>query len=292
MASANTFPELLNPSDIIAPFESSGRQVKPDIAGFVSDFDSAFIGQLQAVGVRPKRSDELTDDDRKWVLVWGWSRHLAALTLNKDRRKAAKDKRKPPFLLKVTLAKAKTDEQAFGLTVLENLRRSELSPLEVAYNMQRCMTDFGYNSARTAKRFGVSPAVASRTLKLLKLTPKLRQRLADPDDPLQARGAQATVGAPDIVVKRAEKGELVTLQDVDSAIAESGGVMAPRDPTRPGRKKGAVYRSTKQVRVLVELLKGASNRRTQGVGELLDTWMQSKLADRAAVKRMNALLEG
>ena len=61
------------------------------------------------------------------------------------------------------------DEKALEITLVENLQREDLNPVEQAHAFQRLMDDFGLTQEEVAERTGKDRATVANTLRLLKL---------------------------------------------------------------------------------------------------------------------------
>lgn len=67
------------------------------------------------------------------------------------------------------MVKEMDDQQSLEISLLENLQREDLNPLETARGYQQLLDEFGYNHKRLAKRVGISREAVSNALRLLKL---------------------------------------------------------------------------------------------------------------------------
>ncbi len=68
--------------------------------------------------------------------------------------------------------------QAFELTLVENLQRADLNPIEEAEAYQRLQTEFGYTQEQLSARVGKERATVANSLRLLKLPTSVRARVA------------------------------------------------------------------------------------------------------------------
>lgn len=71
-----------------------------------------------------------------------------------------------------------TDEQALQASIVENINRSDLNPIEEAQAYQRLIDEFDYLHDEIAASVGKSRAVITNSLRLLKLDPRVQQLLA------------------------------------------------------------------------------------------------------------------
>lgn len=68
--------------------------------------------------------------------------------------------------------------RAYELTLVENLQREDLNPIEEAEAYHRLQTDFGYTQEQVADRVGKERATVANAVRLLKLPGGVRSRVA------------------------------------------------------------------------------------------------------------------
>lgn len=71
-----------------------------------------------------------------------------------------------------------SDQKALELSLVENLQRQELNPIEEALAYQRLVQEFELTQEAIAAAVGKDRATISNTLRLLKLAPSVREELA------------------------------------------------------------------------------------------------------------------
>ena len=71
------------------------------------------------------------------------------------------------------------DEAAIAIALIENIQRENLNPVEEAAALQRLIDEFGMTHQRVAEAVGRSRAAVTNLLRLLSLSPELRQMLED-----------------------------------------------------------------------------------------------------------------
>ncbi len=131
-----------------------------------SNFDQGALGELahsiEAIGVvqpivvrllAPGRY-QLIAGERRWLA----SRQAGKLTV-------------PAVILKAT------DEQTMEMTIVENLQRADLNPMEQARAYDRLGRDFHLTQEQMAQRTGKDRASVSNFLRLLKLPASVQQRV-------------------------------------------------------------------------------------------------------------------
>jgi ParB family chromosome partitioning protein len=72
-----------------------------------------------------------------------------------------------------------TDAQAAEVTLIENIQREDLNPIEEALALLRLIDDFHYTHEDLAKSLGQSRAKITNTLRLLQLDTRVQQLLID-----------------------------------------------------------------------------------------------------------------
>jgi len=125
------------------------------------------------------------------------------------------------------LVKAVPDEAAAAMSLIENIQREDLNPLEEAHGLQRLTDEFGLTHEQAAQAVGRSRSAASNLLRLLKLSEPVQQMLMAGDiDMGHARallpleGAQQILSANEIVAKKLSVREAERL--VTRAAAHAG----------------------------------------------------------------------
>jgi ParB family chromosome partitioning protein len=92
-----------------------------------------------------------------------------------------------PVVVKEVQARA-----AYELTLVENLQREDLNPIEEAEAYQRLSSEFGYTQEQLAQRVGKDRATVANALRLLKLPDKVRNLVVSGE--LQMGHARALLG--------------------------------------------------------------------------------------------------
>jgi ParB family chromosome partitioning protein len=107
------------------------------------------------------------------------------------------------------LVKDVPDESAAVMSLIENIQREDLNPLEEAQGLQRLVGEFKLTHDQAAQAVGRSRSAASNLLRLLNLSPQVQQMLLAGDlDMGHARallaleGAQQILSATEVVAKK------------------------------------------------------------------------------------------
>lgn len=93
------------------------------------------------------------------------------------------------------IVKPQTDEEAFVTTIVENMQREDLSPLEQAYAFKRLQQDFGYTQEQIAQQVGKDRSTVTNCLTLLNLPEEMQQALEE--GKLTSGHAKALLGLKD-----------------------------------------------------------------------------------------------
>ena len=71
-----------------------------------------------------------------------------------------------------------TDAQTSEISIIENVQRQNLSPIEEAQAYERLIRDFGHTQEELATKIGCSRSHIANTLRMLNLSPQVREFLA------------------------------------------------------------------------------------------------------------------
>ena len=127
-------------------------------------------------------------------------------------------------------------KDAYELTLVENLQREDLNPIEEAEAYQRLSSEFGYTQEQLALRVGKDRATVANSLRLLKLPQKVRNLVAS--DELQMGHARALLGLEgDPAIERAAarvvQKQLSVRQTEELVRRERGEVKAKKPTAAP-----------------------------------------------------------
>jgi ParB family transcriptional regulator, chromosome partitioning protein len=115
-------------------------------------------GVIQPIVVRPLR-------DGKFQLIAGERRCLASQKAGKETIPA--------------IVRQVSDEQALEMTIVENLQRADLNPIEQGRAFERLSREFGMTQEQVAHRTGKDRATVGNYLRLLKLPEHVQVKIAD-----------------------------------------------------------------------------------------------------------------
>jgi ParB family chromosome partitioning protein len=121
------------------------------------------------------------------------------------------------------------DEQALEITLVENIQREDLNPMEQARAFDRLMSEFSITQEDVAARTGKDRATVANAVRLLKLDPLIQQLLEE--GRLTAGHGRALLAIADgklrlALARRAAKGALTVRQIERIAAAKAKGPRA------------------------------------------------------------------
>jgi ParB family chromosome partitioning protein len=176
-------------------------------------------GVVQPIVVRPSEEDEY-----RYVLILGERRLHAS-------RKAGKT-HIPALVRKVSL------QQAAEMTIVENLQREDLSPLEQAEAFRVLSTKFSMTQAQIAERVGLSRESVANYMRLLKLPREVMQLLAEKRITFGQAKELLKLGDNDRIAEAAiyavKKG--MNIEQIESLVLRMDGLLDPL-PDMPGVEK-------------------------------------------------------
>jgi len=76
------------------------------------------------------------------------------------------------------IVKNVTEEEQLELSLIENMQREDLNPIEEAEAYQKLISDFNYTQQKLAQVMGKDRATISNQMRLLKLPPMIKQSIA------------------------------------------------------------------------------------------------------------------
>ena len=170
-------------------------------------------GLMQPVVVRPVERDryELIAGERRWRAA-----QLAGL------------EEVPAIVREVP------DEAALAMSLIENIQREDLNPMEEAAGLQRLADEFRLTHEQIADAVGRSRSATTNLLRLLRLTKPVQEMVME--GVLEMGHARALLGADG--ARQVELANRIAAQDLSVREAEALVQGDPRDPSksRKGRK--------------------------------------------------------
>lgn len=156
------------------------------------------------------------------------------------------------------------DEEALELTIIENLQREDLNPMEQARAFQELATRFRLTQEQIAQRTGKERSSVANFLRLLKLDPEVQQRVEA--GALSMGHARALLSLDPEAQRRlsekiAEQGWSV--RQVEERVAAAGQVREPQPPKpRDPNVRDAEEELCRQLGTKVRIKDGKRNRGT------------------------------
>jgi len=176
-------------------------------------------GVVQPIVVRPSE-----EDDGHYVLILGERRLHASKKAGKTHIPA--------------LVRTVSDQQAAEMTIIENLQREDLSPLEQAEAFRVLSTNFAMTQAQIAERVGLSRESVTNYMRLLKLPRTVMEMLAEKRINFAQAKELLKLGDNDRIAEAAlyavKKG--MNIEQVESLVLRMDGLLDPL-PDMPGVKK-------------------------------------------------------
>ena len=129
------------------------------------------------------------------------------------------------------LVKDIPDEQALAASLIENIQREDLNPLEEAAGIHRLAQEFGLTHQAIAESIGRSRAAVTNLLRLLDLAPPVREMLGDGRlDMGHARALLALPIARQIDLAREAAQKRLSVREVEQRVAV---LLKGAQPRRP-----------------------------------------------------------
>lgn len=131
------------------------------------------------------------------------------------------------------------ETEAFLAGIVENLQRSDLSPLEEASGLRRLLTVTGLTQEEVARRIGKSQSAVANKLRLLKLGPAVKDLARDTPEQLTERHLRALLRLEDWerqaeIAKKAVQGQW-TVKELEARVEA-----AMKPAKRRGHRVGVV----------------------------------------------------
>jgi ParB family chromosome partitioning protein len=171
----------------------------------------AASGVIQPIIVR-------ASGDGRYTLITGERRLLASKRANKETIPA--------------VVREVSDLQAMEMTIVENLQRADLNPMEQAHAYQRLSHDFQMTQEQMAERTGKDRASVSNFLRLLKLPPDVQRHVESGE--LTFGHARALLALPSAEqISLASQKVLALHLSVRSTEKYIQGLLNPESSTKP-----------------------------------------------------------
>ncbi|HTW57984.1 MAG TPA: ParB/RepB/Spo0J family partition protein [Terriglobales bacterium] len=180
-------------------------------------------GVVQPIVVRP------AEEDGRFILILGERRLMASKKAGKDRIPA--------------LVRRVSDQQAAEMTIVENLQREDLSPLEQAQAFKVLSQEFHLTQQEIGARVGLARQSVANYMRLLKLPRVVMQMLAEKRLSFEKAKALLTLEDDDRIQHAAlfavKKG--MNIEEIERLVLSMDGDLAPFPgmPTTEKKPSGA-----------------------------------------------------
>lgn len=147
------------------------------------------------------------------------------------------------------IVKNYNERQIKEISLIENLQREDLNPIEAATAMRSLMDEYGMTQEDLADRIGKSRSAIANTLRLLNLAPEVIKMVANGE--LSAGHARALISVPQVdQIKIAESAvkEEISVRDVEKRVRD---YFAP--PEEKAKKKAKIELSAELKELIVDM---------------------------------------
>lgn len=127
------------------------------------------------------------------------------------------------------VVKSLSDREAMELSLVENLQREDLGPIEEAEAYKRLSEEFGLTQEQIAQRVGKSRSDVANTMRLLRLEPEIKQLINE--GKISGGHGRALVGLPreqQLVVAKAIVDKGLSVRETEEAVASKAAKQKPR----------------------------------------------------------------
>jgi ParB family chromosome partitioning protein len=136
-----------------------------------------------------------------------------------------------------TLVRDIPDDAALAMSLIENIQREDLNPLEEAAGVQRLIDEFGMTHEQAANAIGRSRSATTNLLRLLQLAEPVQEQLVTGDlDMGHARALLSLPKADQIALANRVVAQGLTVRDTEKLVARGGlaeqGGKAKAEPSR------------------------------------------------------------
>lgn len=136
------------------------------------------------------------------------------------------------------IVKDYSEKEIREVSIIENLQREDLNPIETAKAIKELMDEFSWTQEVVATRLGKSRSAIANTIRLLSLQPEVIQMIESGD--LSAGHARSLVVVNDakaqIKLAKMASGKKVTVRDLEMAVKTQN---APKKPAKAKKTQSA-----------------------------------------------------
>jgi ParB family chromosome partitioning protein len=126
-----------------------------------------------------------------------------------------------------------SEQEQIEVSLVENLQRKDLNPIEIALAYQKLMHELNYTQEMVAEKVGKDRASVANFIRLLKLPPEIQKMVAEGKISMGHARALITLEKPDqqIFISRLIVQKNLSVRDVEKMMAEK------RQPSSPKPKQ-------------------------------------------------------
>ena len=149
-----------------------------------------------------------------------------------------------------------SDQEIVEISLIENIQREDLNPVEEAQAYKRLIEEFHLKQDEIAERVSKSRTAVTNSLRLLKLSPRVQEMVVD--EMISAGHARAILGIADF-----ETQEMIALKVFDHKLSVRETEALVRKILKPSRQKETVSNSAEDAvyESLEEKMKGITGTR-------------------------------
>lgn len=144
-----------------------------------------------------------------------------------------------------------SDEQAMEITIVENLQRADLNPMEQARAYDRLAREFKLTQERIAQRTGKDRASVANFLRLLKLPPEVQAKVENGELSFGHARALLSLESPEDIRKAAQK-VLALSMSVRQTESYVQGIVNPEGRRKEERVKEPMDPNVREARDLLQ----------------------------------------
>lgn len=141
-----------------------------------------------------------------------------------------------------------TEQEIVEISLIENIQREDLNPIEEAVAYKRLLTEFHLKQDEVAERVSKSRTAVTNSMRLLKLCDKVQQMIID--EMITTGHARALIGIEDenIQYELAQKifDEKLSVREVEKLVKNIQNPKPPKEPKKISESLEVVYRNIEE----------------------------------------------
>ncbi len=141
-----------------------------------------------------------------------------------------------------------TDQEIVEISLIENIQREDLNPIEEALAYKRLLTEFHLKQDEVAEKVSKSRTAVTNSMRLLKLCDKVQQMIID--DMITTGHARALIGIEDetLQYELAQKifDEKLSVRDVEKLVKNIQNPKQKKEPKKVNQSLELIYRDIEE----------------------------------------------